>query len=259
MTRSTEERISSTVTIPRRFTGPPRSANGGYACGVTAHALTEGAAEASLRTPPPVERPLRAVTDDQRCALYDGEQLISEARHAKVEITPPEPVTIAEAEAATRTFEVAPYRASTPFPGCVTCGPDRAEGDGLRIFPGPVDRPEPLVAWPWTPDDSLDSGDGGVDVPTVWAALDCPSGWAWYYQPGPNPPHVLGRMAAQITRRPACGERTVVGSWALGDANRKRFSASAIWSADGTLLACARATWIALTEEQMEQFAASVS
>ncbi|MDV6011795.1 hypothetical protein [Haloechinothrix sp. LS1_15] len=262
MTTGTEERSRKSVTIARRFNGPPRSANGGYACGITAGPLTERtghAAEVSLRMPPPVEHPLTLEIADQRGTLADGEALIAEARPAKVDLTPPEPVSLAEAEAAARDFSIDPFRATSPFPGCFTCGPDRDDGNGLRIFPGRVDRDETIVAWPWIPDPSLDAGDGRVDTATVWAALDCPSGWAWYHQPGPHPPHVLGRMAAQIHHRPACGQPAVAAAWPLGEASRKRFSASALWSAEGTLLACARATWIALSEEQMEQFAAQVS
>ena len=39
------------------------------------------------------------------------------------------------------------------------CGPDRAEGDGLRVFPGPV-AGRGLWAAPWTPDPSVAGADG---------------------------------------------------------------------------------------------------
>ena len=41
-----------TMTIPRRFCGPPNSGNGGYVCGTLARCIP-GAAEVTLRAPPP--------------------------------------------------------------------------------------------------------------------------------------------------------------------------------------------------------------
>src|SRR5207249_1626462 len=45
------------VVIARRFSGPPDSAHGGYACAMVARYI-DGTAEVSLRSPPPLERPL---------------------------------------------------------------------------------------------------------------------------------------------------------------------------------------------------------
>ncbi len=74
---------------------------------------------------------------------------------------------------------------SHPFPGCFACGTDRAEGDGLRIFPGPVPGRADTVASLWVPHTSLavrgdvvDRGVERVGVPTTWAALDCVGGWS---------------------------------------------------------------------------------
>ena len=51
-----------TVTIDRRFRGPLRSANGGYACGLLGSRVGP-AAEVTLRLPPPLERPLTWVLE----------------------------------------------------------------------------------------------------------------------------------------------------------------------------------------------------
>ena len=48
-----------TMTIPRRFRGPPNSGNGGYVCGMLARNIA-GAAEVTLRAPPPLETALDA-------------------------------------------------------------------------------------------------------------------------------------------------------------------------------------------------------
>ncbi|MQA59981.1 MAG: hypothetical protein GEU86_00485 [Actinophytocola sp.] len=250
--------MTDSILIPARFNGPPRSANGGYACGIAARASTHGAAEVSLRVPPPVDHPLRLERDAERVTLYDGDELIAHSEPATVDVALPEPVTLAEAEKAAAGFDFDRYRAQHVFPGCFTCGPDRAAGDGMRLFPGKVDRPESIVAWPWQPDSSLPTHEGALDPAIAWAALDCPSGWAWYYEPRPRP-HVLGRLAAEVHRLPEPGERTVVAGWQLGSTGRKARSAAAVWSAAGELLAVGSATWIELSEEQFERFRGSVS
>jgi len=45
------------ITIERRFRGPPNSANGGYVCGLLAKGMDRGA-EITLRAPPPLDTPL---------------------------------------------------------------------------------------------------------------------------------------------------------------------------------------------------------
>lgn len=248
----------STVSIGKRFNGPPASANGGYTCGITAIALTGGPAEARLRVPPPIERPLRIEVNEEGSALYDEGSVVAQAGPAEVDVDVPDPVTLADAEDAAERFDIDAYHSVHYFPGCFTCGPARAPGDGLRLFPGRVDRPDTIVAWPWTPDKSLPGSGGRIDPVIMWAALDCPSGWSWYHERDAEP-HVLGSLAARIHRLPEPGERTVVAGWPIGLDGRKGYAASAIWSGDGELLALGKATWIKLTPAQFEQFRVSVS
>jgi hypothetical protein len=77
----------------------------------------------------------------------------------------------------------------------------------------------------------------------VWAALDCPGAWALGVG---GRPMVLGTMRAEVDRLPAVGEEHVVMAWALGSEGRKHYCATALYAADGTLLAHADATWIAI-------------
>ncbi len=134
------------------------------------------------------------------------------------------------------------------------CGPRRADGDGLRIFPAPVDGSVAFVAWPWVPHPSVTDDDGLVDGPVMWGALDCPSGLAWLRDPEPLEPSVLGRMRAGVHRRPAAGEPLIAAGWMISKNGRKRISGSAIWSRDGEVLARSLATWIALSPEQLRTF-----
>lgn len=246
------------VQIAHRFHGPDGSGNGGYTCGLTAQAVDIRGASVRLFRPPPLERPLElSLTDGGGARLLDGTDVVAEAYGADFALgrqKPLEPISLNEATAAAKAFDVEAYRAQHPFPGCFTCGPARAAGDGLRIFPGRTDRPQ-TIAWPWVPDDSLLGADGVIDPLYMWAALDCPSGLGWYHDVERAGPHVLGSLTATIHHLPEPGQPTVAAGWLNSVDGRKRHSGSAVWSADGELLARASATWIKLSDEQFAQFA----
>jgi hypothetical protein len=228
------------IVVRRRFHGPPESGHGGYTCGLIA-AFIDGPAEVTLRRPPPLEREMEVRRlEDGGVAVYDGETLIAEAAPAKLEIPIPAPVSFAEAAAAREGYLGFQLHS---FPSCFGCGPQRAEGDGLRIFAGRVPGRD-LVAAPWTPDRSLASDDGYVRPEFVWAALD--DSGAWSLQTGPEDwqPIVLGRLTAVLIDSVRAGERCVVIGWPLGREERKAFSGTALFSEDGSLRAYARATWI---------------
>ncbi len=147
----TDATMSEQVIIDQRFRGPPESGNGGYVCGVVA-GLVGGTTEVTLRRPPPLDRPLQvARLDDGGVALRAGKTVIAEGAPASVEIDVPEPVTFEEAVAAAKSY--LGFRVHV-FASCFACSPKRAEGDGLRIFPGWVTGRN-VVATSWTPDASL--------------------------------------------------------------------------------------------------------
>lgn len=166
----------------------------------------------------------------------------------------PAPPTESALRAAVTAFDVEAYARNHAFDGCFTCGPSRTKGDGLRIFPAGVDSH--MVAWPWIPSSSTSGRQRLVTPAIVWAALDCPSGLCWINAPvgETSGPAVLGRLAVNIERPPRVGEPLVVGGWQTGADGRKRLSGSAVWSADGEVLASASATWIVLDPRQSESF-----
>jgi hypothetical protein len=218
------------LVVDRRFNGPPGSANGGYTCGLLAEAV--GApVEVTLRRPPPLARPLDVVHADGTVRLLDGETLVAEAVAGEVDLDPPPAVGLDEAERAAARY---PGFERHAFPACFVCGPDRREGDGLRIFAGPVPGRDVFAA-PWiAPDD--------VARPVVWAALDCPGAIAVGFPARGET--LLGRFAARIDRIPEPGEECVVVAWPLGEDGRKLYAGTALFSAAGEPLAVARATWI---------------
>jgi hypothetical protein len=219
-----------TVTIDARFNGPPGSANGGYTCGLVAE-LVGGEAEVTLRRPPPLGRPLDVERSGDAVRLLDAGAVVAEGVRAKVELDVPGPVTLEEAERAARRY---PGFKRHAFPTCLVCGPERADGDGLGIFAGPVDGRN-VFAGPWQV-----SADVGPRL--VWAALDCPGAIAVGFPDRGET--VLGRLAARIDRVPEPGSRCVVAAWPLGEEGRKLYAGTAVFDEGGELLARARATWI---------------
>jgi len=242
------------VTIPSHFHGPPGSGNGGYTCGVAAAALGRGPAQVRLRVPPPLDRPLTVERRGDATVLLDGDVVVAEARPALLDVTPPEPVGFAAAVEARERFDVEEYETRHAFPTCFTCGPRRPPGEGLHFVPAAiVDRPG-LAVSPWVPDGAHAEAGGRIPDEIVWAALDCPSGLAWIALDTETGPAVLGQLAVSIRRSPVVGERLVLGGWQVRADGRKRYAGSAVWGADGEVLAVGEATWIVLAGDQAARF-----
>jgi hypothetical protein len=243
-----------TMTIARRFRGPPNSGNSGYVCGMLARHI-ESAAEVTLRAPPPLETPLTAsAKGDGTWELLDGATVVAVGRPLPLEVARLERASFDEAAAAEQNPVVKPHEHLLPM--CFTCGPERESGDGLRIGPGPLARQAAgvsrVMAATWMPAPNLAS-DGFVAPEFLWAALDCPTGYACSYDEKTGgfdrSPILLGRMAARIEARPRPGERCVITAWESGREGRKRVGEAAAFGETGTLLAVARATWIVVDRQ----------
>jgi hypothetical protein len=230
--------IRTSLVIPRRFNGPPRSGNGGYVCGRLASHLA-GPVRVRLRAPPPLERELAVEATDDEARLLDGDVLVAEAHRCELDLRAAATPGFAEAEAAWRRY---PGFLHHPLPGCFVCGPQRAAGDGLRIFPGPIEADESVFAAPWVPAASLADTSGCVATEFLWAALDCAGAFA--LKPSNDELMLLGELSARIDRSVRPGERCIVVAWPIAIDGRKRFAGTAIVSDAGDSIAVARATWI---------------
>ena len=124
------------------------------------------------------------------------------------------------------------------------CGPHREAGDALRIFPSALGE---LFVAPWIPHASLADASRCVAPEFMWAALDCPGGFA-VTRPG-GKLIVLGELCARIDARVRPGERCVVAGWEIAREGRKRHAGTALYSPDGAPVAIGRATWIELGDE----------
>jgi hypothetical protein len=233
--------MTETMTIHRRFQGPPMSGNGGYVCGRLASGI-DGPASVRLKHPPPLETELHVRRSKDRAELLRENQVLAEARRTTLSIDIPSPPSFAEAVTASHF-----YRGFTshPFPGCFVCGPDRQAGDGLRLFPGPTSGPA-MVAGPWVPDDSLADPGGGIQTEFLWAALDCPGAFSFEWPPGGTV--LLGEMAASIEGSIQSGEKCVVIGWEQTQDGRKHHTGTAIFNAAGICIGKARATWFEIGE-----------
>lgn len=224
--------------VASRFCGPPNSANGGYVAGLIA-SLASDTVRVRLVKPPPlgVDLQVRDGTSGE-LELRHGETLIAQATPAKLDLVPPVPPTYVEAlEASTRYAGFA----KNPFPACFVCGPQRARGDGLRVFAGTLARDARTVAAPWAPDASLDQGDGKVRAEFMWAALDCPG---FFAASDDSRVMLLGEFTAHVDRRVHVEEPCIIVGWIIASSGRKHEVGTALYDDDGEPCARARALWI---------------
>lgn len=234
------------LVVPSRFQGPPGTGNGGYICGRIA-SYADGPVTVTLRRPAPLAASLTVDRDgDGWVRVHDGHTLIAEATPSAGQpaLEIPGPVSAAEARGAAGRSR---YFQDPVFPDCFVCGISRRPGDGLRIFPGPVDG-RALWAAPWTPDPSVTDASGRVRPEVVWAALDCPSGIAAgeAARLDRDTAIVLGRMTARLAERPVPGSEYRVIAWPAGRDGRKLPAGSALLGPGGEVLAVAKAVWIAV-------------
>jgi hypothetical protein len=229
---------SEVLVISSRFCGPPKSGNGGYVCGRLA-AHVPSSVSVRLKAPPPLETELRIETSDSEARLMHGSKVIAEAKAAVLDLTPPAAPSLAEAEEAAKSYT---GFIRHPFPRCFVCGPQRENGDGLRIFPGSIGS-SPMVAAPWVPDPSLRNEANLVQPEFLWAALDCTSAFAVLPIPE-GKAIVLGELCARIDHNVMPDEKCIVVGWPLQIDGRKRVAGSAVFSSSGRPVAIGRATWI---------------
>jgi hypothetical protein len=195
--------------------------------------------QVTLRQPPPLDAAMDVVVTEDGVRATFGGALVAEAAPWGLDVDPIDPVSFALAAELAGTYA---GLHDHPFPGCFVCGTDRPHPDGLGLRPGRLPDRSDTTASAWRPDTSL-MADGGRVVPAemVWAALDCPGGWAVDLV---GRPAVLGRMTAQVDALPEVGDACVVMGRLLGQEGRKSFSASTLYDGDGRVLGRAHAVWI---------------
>jgi hypothetical protein len=229
------------VSVHPRFNGPPSSGNGGYSAGLLAEHVDGPTTRVTLRRPPPLGVTMLVSRQPDGARMTHDGAVVAEGEPAGAALEVVDPVAPDVAAAAMAAY---PGLRAHPFPTCFACGVDRAEGEGLRIFPGPVG--DGHAASTWVPHASL-VVDGAVPVPVVWAALDCVGAWAISASPTESfeeRPAVLGRITARVDARPRVGETHVVVGRHLSTDGRKYLTASTIYDEDGRVVAQAEHVWV---------------
>jgi hypothetical protein len=231
------------IVIPQQFRGPPNSGNGGYVCGVIAREI-EGPATSVLRARVPLDVNLDLRREDGVMQLTDAQGAMvgtaSPGDRALLPV-PPEPPSMKAARAAGGRYLGLDERI---HPTCFTCGPERGEGDGLRVFPGQIEgAPDGHVACVWTPHMDFSDPKGLVPVEVIWAALDCPGFFAWVAKAGRHGA-LLGTMTGEVIRRPPAAREYIVMGWPLERQGRKETAGVALFAMNGELLARAHQVWI---------------
>jgi hypothetical protein len=238
-----------TIRIARRFNGPHDSGNGGYSAGLAAQLLPKAdAVEATLRSVIPLDTTLRAHMTDAGLDIMTDDAatriLIMSLKPTHLETPDVKSPGLEAATVASATYRGA---ADHVLPHCFVCGPARAEGDGLRIFPdwlkdpAGVENPNPfpIVAAPWQPTPDLADSSGHIAPEYLWAALDCPGAFAIEKEP-----ILLGRMSTKILAHPKPDAPLVAVAWSKGQDRRKHFAGSALFTETGKLVAFSEQTWI---------------
>lgn len=237
-----------TVQIADRYQGFPGLAMGGISGGLVARAIgTE--AEVTFHRPIPTGEALELVEADEDVELRLADDIGAQGTPTSVDLEIPTGVTYEDAVVATESYT---GHHQHPYPSCFTCGPDRSQGDGLRVFPGLVENGPgiidngPLVAAAWTPDPALAEADGELPLEYIWAAVDCPSIWPLIEAAAPHSPdHVVtGRLAVRLDEPVRAGEPHIVAGWPIPGEGRQRRAGAMILDGSGTVKAVAQHTLI---------------
>jgi hypothetical protein len=229
------------VRVDQRFCGPPDSGNGGYCSGLLANFIGD-AAKIRLHSPLPLDTELEVRESDDKFQLINGDTIIATGQEHDFDLSVPHMPDISDVYDAQARFV---GHSDHVFPGCFVCGPNRREGDGLRVFPGPVvDGDWSLLACALTVPNELLDERAYVQPEFIWAALDCPSYFGVFGESMKLA--LLGEIELKMLSKVKGDRELVVTCWPIGVEGRKAWGGAALYSADGAVLAYARGTWITL-------------
>ncbi|WP_054812942.1 hypothetical protein [Nocardia arizonensis] len=233
------ERVGG-LRIPAHVHGYPRVAFGGYVAGLlAARAGADAELRVDFRRPVPVEAPLMLTTTDSGGhALTDPDGAIL-AESSKAAVTIGHPSAPSWEQVVARTEAVLDDRRVTD---CYGCGSACAPGRGLRLFPAVLDD---MIVAAWTPAPELGGPDGTLSPENVWAALDCPGGWAGIELLGMRYGSAVTAALTGTRYAPIhAGERYISYAWPISAEGRKYTVGVAIATPDGAPRALAEALWI---------------
>jgi hypothetical protein len=198
----------------------------------------------------PLDHPLSLRLDQGGAVVFDGEELVARTTLEEIAVAVPAPPTIEVARRASERFleRLESGAVRHTFPECFVCGHRRAAGDGLRVFPGPLDaalsHTPGMRVVAWRPDAAFLDEAGWLRTEFVWSALDCPGGWAIVG------PANTGTLQVEILGPVDGRQELIVMGWPMAAAfarpgSRRRYAGTAMFDARGRLLARGAAIWVA--------------
>jgi hypothetical protein len=197
----------------------------------------------------PVDRPMTVRVNERGAEVHDEEGLVARGSGEELPVVAPVPPSLTVAREATARFLGQLERGEVvhPFPECFVCGHRRGVGDGLRLFAGPLDgvggEAPGARAAAWRPDAAFLDSAGRLRPEFVWAALDCPGGWAI------AGPANTGTLQVEILAPVAGGQDLIVMGWPMAGpgrpGSRRRYAGTAMFDGCGRLLARGAAIWVA--------------
>ncbi|TGK33377.1 hypothetical protein EHQ12_11135 [Leptospira gomenensis] len=222
---------NETITIPSKFCGPPLSGNGGFSAGSAAKKLNSLSSIVKIKAPIPLDTELRVNFDPNTYSslvdISSGSVAVEAEPAPDFRLDLPRPVSmdaILEASGSYLGF------VEHPFPSCFVCGPERNEKDGMRIFSGKIpDQPgfKHLHAAIWRPWKELSDDSGSIRKEVIWAALDCPGGFAVSVE---DPQMiVLAKLSGRILAPIQAEESYRILSWEIARNRRVRTAGTAIF------------------------------
>jgi len=230
--------VPASVTVEASIYGLPNIAFGGYIAGVLAESLGRDG-KVDFHAPAPLGRRLSLHNEGQQVSLTLGETVLATARAQMLELKPPR---IPSWEEALDGSDEYLGHAPIDHPYCFGCGPQRDEGQGLRIFPGLVPRGDLVVA-AWRPGSAF-AGADEVLSRFVWAAMDCPGAWARRRLANAQDQAVTAYLAVGLIAPVLAHSAHIVFAWSIDRSGRKSLVGTAIASQEGKLCAVSEALWL---------------
>lgn len=227
-----------TIVVESRFCGVAGMGQGGYLAGLVA-GRRNGPFQIDFRNPIPLDAEMSFEDTAKGVRLvHDGKPII-EAKPGEPVSRAPEFVPIDEAALARDRAEA---NSLAIVSTCFSCG---TRPDTLRMHAGPVG--DGRFATPYTPPAWV-APEGTVEPSFVWAPLDCAAGWSLSWDP-PRPRAVTGMLTMEILDDVLPHHDYVIvadydGPWKT----RTRRAWSALYTADGDLVARSESLWVSLRQ-----------
>jgi hypothetical protein len=227
---------SRSITIDALYRGPLGMSNGGFTAGSLAKGH-EGPMQVRLESPIPYGEVLTVRSQGNHHELTSGSSVLAVARPAL------SPVTGASFVEADVVRDQPRWEHGLEFfADCFVCG--RAAPEGLGVELRQIDAL--TFAAVWRPSACSAVPHGPVPEEFLWAALDCPGGYAALASSSTL--GLLGSIAVDIRFRPDASACLVVVGQATGVEGRKLGAATSIYTVDGEQVAAGSAVWVALKD-----------